>query len=75
MGTVPHPCVEIHTTPAPQPSIPPWFAEVVLIAGHLRRQSLLDALSTQVHLVRGRFGRYEVTDFLALLFGYAEGVS
>lgn len=71
MGTVPHPCVDIHTTPAPQPSIPPWFAEVVLIAGHLRGHSLLDALSTQVHLVRGRFGRYEVTDLLALLFGYA----
>lgn len=71
MGTVPHPCVDIHTTPSPQPSIPPWFAESILIAGSLRSHGLLEALNTQVHLVRKRFGRYEVMDFLALLFGYA----
>jgi hypothetical protein len=34
MGAVPHPCVDIHTTREPQPSIPPWFAEIVLIAGY-----------------------------------------
>lgn len=71
MGTVPHPCVDIQTTPDPQPSIPPWFAEIVLIAGYLRGHGLLEALTAQVRLVRGRFGRYEVLDFLALLFGYA----
>ena len=71
MGTVPHPCVDIHTTPAPQPSLPPWFAEIVLIAGYLRSHGHLDVLSNQVHLVRKRFGHYEVMDFLALLFGYA----
>src|SRR5678815_5745930 len=71
MGTVLHPCVGIHTTPAPQPSIPPWFAEIVLMAGYLRGHGLLEALGAQVRLVRGRFGRYEVLDFLALLFGYA----
>jgi hypothetical protein len=71
MGTIPHPCVDIHTTPTPQPSLPPWFAELILIAGFLRSRGLLDALSAQVRLVRGRFGRYEVIDFLALLFGYA----
>jgi hypothetical protein len=71
MGAVPHPCVDIHTTREPQPSIPPWFAEIVLIAGYLRSHGLLEALSTQVRLVRGRFGRYEVLDFLALLFGDA----
>lgn len=54
MGTVPHPCVDIQTTPAPQPSIPPWFAEIVLIAGYLRSHGLLDMLSNQVHLVRKR---------------------
>jgi len=46
-------------------------AQIVLIAGYLRGHGLLDALSTQVRVVRGRFGRYEVIDFLALLFGYA----
>jgi hypothetical protein len=71
MATLPHPCVDIHTTPAPQPSIPPWFAEIVLVAGYLRGHGVLDALSEQVRLVRGRFDRYEVMDFLALLFGYA----
>ncbi len=43
MATVPHPCVDIHTTPAPQPSILPWFAEIVLVAGYLRGQGLLEA--------------------------------
>jgi hypothetical protein len=71
MGTVPHPCVDIHTTPASQPSIPPWFAEIALIAAYLRGHGLLEALSTQVRLVRKRFGHYEVIDFLALLFCYA----
>src|SRR5271166_2338192 len=71
MATVSHPCVDIHATPDPQPSIPPWFAEVVLMASHLRGHGVLDVLNAQVRLVRGRFGRYEVVDFLALLFGYA----
>jgi hypothetical protein len=71
MDTLPHPCVDIHTTAAPQPSIPPGFAEIVLIAGYLRSDGLLDALSAQVRLVRKRFGQYEVLDFVALLFGYA----
>jgi hypothetical protein len=69
MDTLPHPCVDIHTTPAPQPSMPPWFAETVLIANYLRGHGLLGALSNQVHLVRQRFGQYEVLDFLAVLFG------
>jgi hypothetical protein len=71
MDTLSHPCVDIHTTPAPQPSIPPWFADTVLIAGYLRGHGLLGALSNQVRLVRKRFGQYEVLDFVALLFGYA----
>lgn len=71
MGTVPQPCMDIHTPPAPQPSIPPWFAEVVLMAGYSRSQGLLQAFNTQVRFVRKRFGRYEVVDFLALLFGDA----
>jgi hypothetical protein len=57
MGTVPHPCVDIHATPTPQPSIPPWCAEMVLIAGHLRGHGLLDALNAQVRFARNRFGQ------------------
>jgi hypothetical protein len=63
--------VDIHTTPVSQPSIPPWFAESVLLASYLRNHGLLEALNTQVRLVRKRFGHYEVIDFLALLLGSA----
>ena len=34
-------------------------------------QGVLSAINSQVRLARGRFGRYEVIDFLAVLFGYA----
>jgi hypothetical protein len=63
--------VDIHTTPTPQPSIPPWFTEIVLIASYLRGHGRLEAFAAQAGLVRARFGRCQVLDFLALLFGYA----
>jgi hypothetical protein len=65
------PCIEIHTSPEDRPSVPPWFAEVVIMAQHLTTKGLLDTFADQVRLVRGRFGSYELLDFLALLFGYA----
>lgn len=71
MTTIPHPCLEVQTSEQPEPSVPAWFAETILLAEYLRTHGLLDALTHQVHLVRGRFGHYEVPDFLALLFGYA----
>jgi hypothetical protein len=71
MTTIAHPCLEVQTSVAPQPAVPPWFAETILIAQYLRTHGLLEAMTTQVRLVRGRFGQYEVLDFLALLFGYA----
>jgi hypothetical protein len=71
MTTIAHPCLEIQTSEPPQPAVPPWFAETILLAQYLRTHGLLDAMTRQVRLVRGRFGRYEVIDFLALLFGYA----
>src|SRR5215470_19788205 len=71
MPTIAHPCLEVQTSEAPQPAVPPWFAETILLAQYLRAHGLLEAMATQVRLVRGRFGRYEVIDFLALLFGYA----
>ncbi len=70
MTTIPHPCLDVQTSASPHLSVPPWFAETVLIAGYLREQGILDALNQQVRLVRGRFGRYEVIDFLAVLVGY-----
>ena len=71
MATIPHPCVEIQTTELPQPSVPPWFAECILMASYLRGHGVLDTITSEVRLVRGRFGQYEVIDFLAVLFGYA----
>jgi hypothetical protein len=67
----PNPCIEVHTSPVERPSVPPWFAEVVIMAQHLATKGLLDAFAHQVPLVRGRFGRYESLDYLALLVGYA----
>jgi hypothetical protein len=64
-------CIDVQTFPEDRPSVPAWFAEVVIIAHHLATKGLLDAFAHQVRLVRGRFGTYEPLDFLALLLGYA----
>src|SRR5207244_3662708 len=37
----------------------------------LRRMGVLEKISERVRFTRRRFGRYEVIDFLAVLFGYA----
>ncbi len=66
-----NPCIEIQTSSEHRPSVPAWFAEVVIIARHLKTKGLLDAFEQQVRLVRGRGARYEPIDFLALLIGYA----
>ena len=71
MSSLAHPCLEIQTDEAPHPSILSWFAETVLIATALRKQGRLSALAEQVWLTRGRFGHYEVIDFLAVLCAYA----
>ena len=63
--------VIIQTSSESVPSIPSWFGEVALIAAHLRKQGILSKISERVRFARRRFGRYEVIDFLAVLFGYA----
>src|SRR6266568_7520352 len=62
--------VRIQTSSDSAPSTPCWFGEVALIIPYLRRQGILAAITSQVRLARRRFGRYEVIDFLAVLFGY-----
>jgi hypothetical protein len=47
------------------------FEEIVVLAAHLRKQGVLTKISEQVRFARRRFGRYDVIDFLAVLFGYA----
>ncbi len=61
----------IQTSSESVPSTPSWFGEVALIIPYLHKQGVLSAISSQVRLARGRFGHYEVIDFLAVLFGYA----
>jgi hypothetical protein len=63
--------VSIQTTASSVPSTPPWLGEVTLIVAYLCKQGILNKISERVHFARRRFGRYEVIDFLAVLFGYA----
>ena len=63
--------VKIQTTSESNPSPPSWFGEVVLLSSSLRKHGMLSKISEQVRFARRRFGRYEVIDFLAVLFGYA----
>jgi hypothetical protein len=68
---IPNPCIEVQTSPLDRPSVPAWFAEVVIMTQHLATKGLLEAFAHQVRLVRRRFGTYEPIDFLVLLIGYA----
>jgi hypothetical protein len=63
--------VAIRACPQDTPSIPPWFAELILVARQLGRRGALDATREQVRLARGRAGRYDVIDIVAILVGYA----
>jgi hypothetical protein len=63
--------VNIQTSAQPVPSLPAWFGEITLMTHHLQRQGVLAAIEEQIHFARRRFGRYEVIDFVAVLFGYA----
>ena len=63
--------MKIQTTSESNPSPPSWFGEVVLLIGYLRQHGMLSKISERVRFARRHFGRYEVIDFLAVLFGYA----
>jgi hypothetical protein len=71
MTSIAYSPVNIQTSSQAAPLPPPWFGEVVLVVAHLRKQGVLDAIAQQVRFTRRRFGRYEVLDFVAILFGYA----
>lgn len=71
MTSIAYSHVNIQASAHSVPSLPSWFGEVTLIAHHLQHQGVLTAIEEQVHFARRRFGRYEVIDFLAVLFGYA----
>ena len=71
MGSHADSSVRIQTTSTSNPSTPSWFGEVVVIVAYLRKHGILSKISEKVRFARRRFGRYEVADFLAVLFGYA----
>src|SRR5258707_2073505 len=71
MTTIAYSPVNIQTSARSVPSIPNWFGEITLLAHHLQQQGVLAAIEEQVRFARRRFGRYEVIDFVAVLFGYA----
>jgi hypothetical protein len=63
--------VSVQAISRSEPSTPSWFGEVVLVVTHLKQQGVLTKLCERVRFARRRFGRYDVIDFLAVLFGYA----
>jgi hypothetical protein len=71
MTTLPAPLVDIHTSPNDVPSMPSWFAELILLARHFTQRGILAAVAEHVRLARGRAGHYDVIDFVAVLLGYA----
>src|SRR5947209_16534953 len=71
MNSIADGSVIIQTSCESVPSTPSWFGEVALIVEHLRKQGVLTKICERVRFARGRFGHYEVIDFLAVLFGYA----
>src|SRR5258708_2412597 len=71
MTTIAYSPVNIQTSPQSVPSTPSWFGQVTLMAHHLQRHRVLAGIEGQVRFARRRFGRCEVIDFVAVLFGYA----
>src|SRR5579859_1634323 len=63
--------VKIQTTSESNFSTPSWFGEVILISRYLHKHDVRSLINEHVRFARKRFGRYEVIDFLAILFGYA----
>jgi hypothetical protein len=71
MTSIANGSVRIQTSSESVPSTPFWFGEVVLMAAHLRKHDVLTQIAERVRFARRRFGRYDVIDFLAVIFGYA----
>src|SRR5579859_6769589 len=71
MNSIADGSVMIQTSSQSVPSTPGWMGEVVLLTRYLKQQGVLEAISEQVRFAQRRFGRYDVIDFLAVLFGYA----
>jgi len=42
---VSNPCIEVQTTSENRFSVPAWFAEVVIMAGYLKKKGLFEAFA------------------------------
>jgi hypothetical protein len=71
MSSIADGSVWIQTSAQAQAATLSWLGEVALVASHLRKQGILNKIGERVRFARRRFGRYDVIDFLAVLFGYA----
>src|SRR5215472_4745587 len=71
MSSIADGSVHIQTSSSSNAATPSWFGEVVVMTAYLRKHNVLNKITEQVRFARKRFGRYEVIDFLAVLFGYA----
>jgi len=71
MISIPDGSVHIQTSAESLPATPSWLGEVALVASHLQKQGTLNNICERMRFARRRFGRYDVLDFLAVLFGYA----
>ena len=63
--------IELTTTAQPNPVIPTWLPEALLLGEWWRTTGLLEQLQQLLHVSRGRMGQYEVCDFVLLLLAYA----
>jgi hypothetical protein len=63
--------VKIQTTSESHVSTPSWFGEVVVISNSLHKHRVLSTINEHVRFARKRFGRSDVLDVLAVLFGDA----
>ena len=61
----------IQTSTEAQAATPSWLGEAALVASHLQKQGILNKINERVRVARRRFGRYDMLDFLAVLFGSA----
>jgi len=64
--------INIRTSSDIQFATPSWLGEGALMASHLRKQGILTKRSERVRFARGRFGRYDVLDFVAVLAGLCD---
>ncbi len=63
--------IELTTTIEPNPVIPNWLSEALLLGKYWVESGLLERLQQQLRVSRGRMGDYEVCDFVLLLLAIA----